>query len=445
VTRKRFLTPPAIPETDKCRGIVFPDSFQWESVFSAALYETTLAHNYEQVHETDLTPDQAAAEAYARYQAWLEASCDSGVCPPPAIAEKRVVRLHPQTGRFQQVTADGAGFEEPDGDYAVPAQAGRAETEEIDRLCNAAANAAHVMKLLYDQSLADFHNAYSAEEAFDSFGEAAGDIIFAELTALIQGLGFWVAFAWDAFWLGIEIVSQNVWTSAFEDRLKCIFLEHASETDGIVTFDFQAINRQLMYMQLANVDEILWLAQVEYMLYIIGADGLNLAGETTAITGDCDTCGTWCQTWTIANMNGSQWDKFEGTYDLSGWINLVTYGSPYDGALKRLGVRLIDLDTSDCIINSVQALVEKPSGSLSAYLYITATPGTGLTNANPETVVFDNYSSWHTTGMEATDASTSGSTTIYIRFTTNGTSACRLRGIKVTGTGRNPFTTGVTC
>jgi len=48
-----------------------PASQAWIAIYSRALLETSYGNNYEQLHDTDLTPEFCAAEAYTRYQACL--------------------------------------------------------------------------------------------------------------------------------------------------------------------------------------------------------------------------------------------------------------------------------------------------------------------------------------------------------------------------------------
>jgi len=298
----KMHTPPDIPEGFVSRLFAIPNSQAWLSLFSEALSQTIYAHNYEQLDEANLTPEETAAAAFAVYEAWLTAGeATTEECPPPSINGNRVVRLNPTTGHWEQTTDDGFGWEAPDEGYLVPNMAGREEATEEDRICFAATNAANVMKLLYDNALDSFHAQYSSEEAFDLFGEASGDLIFSALSTLIAGASWYVGFYWGLFWGGIELISDNVWSDGFLDRLICVFKEHATDTGGVVTFDFQAINADLVMIPVTTLEDILWTVQVEYMLFIIGADGLNLAGETTAVQGACDNCGTWCYVFDFAD------------------------------------------------------------------------------------------------------------------------------------------------
>ncbi len=114
---------------------------------------------------------------------------------------------------------------------------GRAEETQDEKKCAAATNAAHTLKLLYDQALADFADDYSPAEMFDHFGELVGTLLGSALELLIDALGPWAALTFDLFSDGIDIISENVWTAAFESKLTCLLLENASiDANGVTTF-----------------------------------------------------------------------------------------------------------------------------------------------------------------------------------------------------------------
>jgi len=184
------------------------------------------------------------------------------------------------------------------------------------------------LKLLYDQALADFADEYSAAEILDHFGEVAGTLIAAGLEFLIDALGPWASITFDLFFNGIDIISQNVWTADFEATLTCLLLRNASIEGDIVTFDFQAVNRDLVFEHVSSVDDVLWIAQVEYMLMTIGADGLNLAGETTTVEGDCVDCGTWCNYWSFVTPSCSASDVSEHKTFIPNCQDIPNYRNP---------------------------------------------------------------------------------------------------------------------
>lgn len=78
MVRKLFLTPPNMPGENQCRSLEIPSSPEWLGIFNQALLQLAQAYNYEQVNETDLTPDEVAAYCYQAYEAWLESTCAAG-------------------------------------------------------------------------------------------------------------------------------------------------------------------------------------------------------------------------------------------------------------------------------------------------------------------------------------------------------------------------------
>jgi len=446
--RRAWLTPDTPPpETFRGRCFSVPDDETLVAAVTGALLPLTQPENWEE--HGSMSADDTADIMSTAFEAFVSGDCagETEPCPPPSHGGRRIVRLNPVTGHWEQTTDDGFGWEEPDGTYALPSQVGREELTDEEKMCAAATNAAHTLKLLYDQALADFADEYSAAEILDHFGEVAGTLIAAGLEFLIDALGPWASITFDLFFNGIDIISQNVWTDDFEATLTCLLLRNATITDGIVTFDFQAVNRDLVFEHVSSVDDVLWIAQVEYMLMTIGADGLNLAGETTTVEGDCVDCGTWCVYWDMEHDNifGSEWEIFEGVENADHSVQWVHYTSGYDGALNRLGVRLT-VDTSLCVIKYIGARVFAPSGGGTCYHYRLVTNHTGLATTPYDVFSYSVGTDYdHNSGGQAADASTGASSTIEIRVTTNSSSAFRLRGLKISGTGVNPFVTGTGC
>lgn len=73
--RRAFLCPPDTPEGVITRCVRVPASQQWLAVFNQALLMLTQPGLWEQVHDTDITPEVAAARAYTVYTDWLNGGC----------------------------------------------------------------------------------------------------------------------------------------------------------------------------------------------------------------------------------------------------------------------------------------------------------------------------------------------------------------------------------
>jgi len=122
--------------------------------------------------------------------------------------------------------------------------------------------------------------------------------------ASFRGLPAWFALlviaAWEIVYRWFSLLITDLWTPEFTDRLRCILYECSTDTDGVVTFDYQCVMDKLS----GNIDpldftaeQLRLLIQLSYILGNIGgADGLNAAGATThELAADCDDCEqTWC-------------------------------------------------------------------------------------------------------------------------------------------------------
>jgi hypothetical protein len=137
-----------------------------------------------------------------------------------------------------------------------------------------------------------------------------------------------IPFVWELFgsvYATIGTFLQDAWDSDFTNDLTCLFLEAASDTDGVVTFDWGAISQSLadrVAETAAPEDALLWL-QLNYMVLFIGVEGLNAAGALTAIAGNCDSCvGTWCYNFDFTQNDGGWVGDDDGAWavwDSSGW------------------------------------------------------------------------------------------------------------------------------
>jgi len=80
---KRFLTPPNMPEALECRQLQIPSSKEWLGVFNSAILELKETWNWQQINDTDLTPEECAAYCYDAYVQYLQsAGCATGVPAP---------------------------------------------------------------------------------------------------------------------------------------------------------------------------------------------------------------------------------------------------------------------------------------------------------------------------------------------------------------------------
>jgi hypothetical protein len=440
VVRKLFLTPSALPEDTQCRGLVIPASQDWLALFSAALLQTIYAYNYEQVNPTDLTPEQAAAKAFEVYEAWLFSTCAGGVCVP-RMGGQRLTRKNPTTGEFEQIADDGETWEEPTDDIAIPPPATRPESTDDLRKCAAATNAAHVMHELYLAALNYYENEVDPAAAFDGTMDGLGELVLEALGILLKAAGWWASFAWEALYTAMSLLTSSVWDEAFDDELTCLFLQHATIADGKVTFAYGNLQNAIFTLGGTDPNRILLVWQVYYFLSIIGADGLNLSGGTTAVEGDCGDCFGWCNVWGPGELT-DEFELLEGHITTEGHATWDFYSPPFDGAYRRIRLRIPALNTSQCFINRIEVRLWKPAGGNDAYIYLNALPGYGST-------LDYTYLNWTTeawVGYKDTKGQTTGaSTDVDLRITSNHDAGWNISGIRIEGEGVNPFTTGSEC
>jgi hypothetical protein len=214
------------------------------------------------------------------------------LCPP-------LIRSTPGGGI--EVSADDGTTWTP-GAAAPPTPRDPGAGETVNR-CLAAANAAAVIKLAYEEIRARY--------------ATGGDVIALAAFALVL-LGFIFVFP-PAIIIVIEAIGLMVAVGGFsaavfdaddEEALKCILYCNATAApDGSVTFDFSAVTSEM------QAHEYLPVQIAGLLLPIFGADGLNRAGATTSITAaecDCPDCAEavdWCYLWDFST--GQQgWNGF---------------------------------------------------------------------------------------------------------------------------------------
>jgi len=284
-----YLTPDELPEDGLCRPLFIPNSPEWLAIVSGALTELTFRWNWQQ--EGSVTVDQAVAAMVDLVDNYYSEACDN--CELPEGGS--VIRL--TADGHIQVLSEGVWVTPEDGDYFIPPPAAREEGTTSEQKCLAAANAVNVLETLYE-SLSDSWNA--------SLDEAEALTAFIEAATLAVGFAFApIAFGIAAFFLPIffamyallEFVIADLWDEVVSEQIKCFLYECASNDAGVVTFDYECFLAKMR----ANInlfdlteDQLRLYGQIAYLVnFIGGADGLNLAGGTTAITeATCDECAT---------------------------------------------------------------------------------------------------------------------------------------------------------
>lgn len=90
------------------------------------------------------------------------------------------------------------------------------------------------------------------------------------------------------------LLAADAFNGGVMRALECILYTNATVSGGVCSFDYAAVLSAVRAKQ--TIGYTIWHA-LDYYLQIIGADGLNMAGDTTAISSTCcDFCGTSTQT-----------------------------------------------------------------------------------------------------------------------------------------------------
>lgn len=287
-----YLTPDEIPEEDACRPLLIPASTDWLAIVSGALTELVKTYNWEQ--QGSVTVEQAVARMQVMIDQYYEDICNDCTLPEG----ERVIRIG-AGGHFEELR--GGEWIAPEGDYEVPPVPEREETTPEERRCLAAANAENVLAVFYEELSDAFSIGTTAAEALLAFGVAIGIAIAPPLGLLGAAVLAIGTIAFQEFFSFLDFLTEDVWTNDFSEDMRCMLYECSTDTDGVVTFNYECVVAKLMGFPTAfdwTFTEIRLAAQVRYMLSVIGVDGLNLAGATTAITeSDCIFCGT-CESYT---------------------------------------------------------------------------------------------------------------------------------------------------
>lgn len=283
--QRGFPTPNSTPSETRRRIFVVPADAEWLGLVMGAV--EVLREEWRWYEWGALTPAEAAAAFNT-----IIIDAFENVCPPMLPGGGRVIRINATTGKLEEGADDGT-WEPPTGDYAVPPITPREGTPD-DIRCLAAANAAHVLELLYESVTDSIAHELEVSEAYAAL-----------VTAFIAAVGWEfapIAFALAAFFLAVfavvyeivKIIGADLWDGTFTDTLKCALYNCSSaDGEGVVTFDWTCAQNALAAgTDALNFDQLRLFNQLNFIIQVIGgADGLNQAGATTAITeADCSGC-----------------------------------------------------------------------------------------------------------------------------------------------------------
>lgn len=79
----KILTPPSLPDEVIIRELEIPSSQEWLGVFNFLLLQATYSWAWEQLYDTDLTPEECAAKCYEIYVKYLTSTGAPTDVPAP--------------------------------------------------------------------------------------------------------------------------------------------------------------------------------------------------------------------------------------------------------------------------------------------------------------------------------------------------------------------------
>jgi len=346
MTGGKWLTPNEGGDTFLCRPVFIPidDELYFMAAVNGALLELTHVWNWEDFGT--MSAQEAADMMFEMYQLYAVGTCDSDcVCTiPPAYdidvgVELRIIRRG-EDG-FTEELVDGE-WVTPTGDYEVPTPDTRTESTSDERKCLAAANAATVLEDTYEE----------ATDAYQSFATPAA-VANAILDVIVLALGAfgqvtaasYISFGqtvFETFYDYFSLITGDVWTSDFTDELVCILIANATDTAGVITFDYNGIVADILVLEGeagGDIERHLLLLQLRYLLNIVAAGGINFAGGLTAVSSyDCAPCYPWTIEWNfMTGANGSVGVAYSGctsTRNASGW-GACSNGSVWSANVRR--------------------------------------------------------------------------------------------------------------
>jgi hypothetical protein len=284
-----YLTPETLPEASVCRSLQVPDTDVWLSIVSGAILELTKEYNWEQVGA--VTAEQAAQRMLSMWIQFSTSDC-VGACP-------RIRRMG--EGGIIEVSDDGETFT-PDTETIPPTPTRPHQTDPILQRCLAAANAANVLQLTYEQSIDEWNINGTVEYGKIAFAGILGALI----STLFGAPAIVVAIAGEIFtqaWGALGVLLADYWNTEITTRLRCILFRNSSIDGDVVHFNYDGVYAELNASFFSGIfqfpQNLVW-QQIIRMLSILGDGALEHAGATTAITSatctDCGT-GTWEATW----------------------------------------------------------------------------------------------------------------------------------------------------
>lgn len=398
-----WLTPDEITEGDEiCRPLVLDRTLVL--YVTGALLPLTQPWNWES-HGT-MTPQQASEYFTVMLANWVGECSDGGSCTfvlDPEFGVDITIKIirRGATGHTEELV-DGE-WVTPTEELEVPPIPERPEATELDRFCMAAANAAHVLELMYEEVTDAIAVELSVASVFGAIFDAAIALVGAFAGPTAAGFAAWSKTAFDAFVETADTLGNDVWTGDFTDELTC-FLYGFTQSDGnVVTFEFPLVRRAIFdkFVEASagfDVDRALLWGQVGYLLDLIAAGGLDTAGATTGIADyDCTPCieVDWCwefdftgsqmNGFTIATNNvGTPWGFANAAGVIHNILRSPSTGAQFAGLIVSGGTFPGTVTVERIEVEYDYAAGFTNSTNLNATFFFLTLAGTTITKSRPE-------------------------------------------------------------
>jgi len=352
--QRGFPTPNSTPDSSVRRIFVVPKSAEWLGLIMGAA--EVLREEWRWYQWGELTPAEAA-DAFNT----IIIDAFTNLCPAELPGGSRIIRVG-YHGTLEEAQDDGS-WAAPSGDYEIPPVTPREGGTEQDQNCLAAANAANVLQQLYENLSDSWNDTLNTAEAQTAFILGAGALIAAPIGLAAEAILAIVGLVFEVAYATLEFITADLWTEDFTSNLRCILLECATNDAGVVTFDLDCVNNKLAaQVNLFDLTEsqLRLFGQIQWIFSMIGVDGLNLAGATTAITdADCSACDE-CS---FVALSTQDYGTIENT-TVNDWLATATFLEGFG-----YGVNIINADEGQTFIITAIAVVAGSGDPPAAFAY----------------------------------------------------------------------------
>jgi len=456
---RAWLTPDSpAPEDERGRCFTVPNDNALVGAVSGALLPLTDASNWQSFGS--MTPEEAADIMSAAFESFVGGDCSGtgGDCDPCEIPNSdgdAFTRLNPDTGRAERLgTGEQFGlwipfwadesWPESGDNYPVVADT---HAESLDPLCDAAANAVNAIHVLldgvFDLYADEVEPAVASSETAILVGATVGALFYPPARAIIGA----AEFGFSVFYDVMGHLTEDYWTDQFEQELTCILKDNATlNEDGSVTFAYTVILWEMLSTLWAAQAYVLLVAQVQYLLNIIGRDGLDAAGALDAVADPyCDCAGNWGMQWEFDTLETSEWTKLQGLWTLE---DAIQVNGSWPGRYAAVTARVNIPAETKIIQVALRTFVPAGAYFQSGIIY-RADPSTAFIHSGEpddkphgSDIAFANGSYtadlYRNVVVDIDGDGTERQITVYLQHQGAGT----LRGFRIWGSGPMPFTTG---